>query len=655
MDLIEKIIIERSSILPGIVEKLRSTKANHVVLTIEEGSDIGSSLVSLKLLMEKAIELSKVLIVTSSDPTCQSSTQSAGILFKPSVEEITPEDWIKADTLLHSIIPPKSAPVTQDDQADTSTVKSTEESETIPQAPIATPVPSSPNIKTVGSFSMAVGGDIQKYTGSQMNQPDIPTMTQAPTTTQENAFVNRDWTKLKTSTTQPIAVSTGNLQQTGLLKPPLKNLYERTGGIKKRFAALIPQASPIIANFVRNKMLWLGLIMCLLIGGGWFFYYYTFVPMIDIHLYPKNIEVSYLGQITAKNTAYGSSSTENLVISSKVETQSNITTTKSGAATQTSEVGDYATGNVTVYNTTSNPVNLPAGTILISSNLNFKTNTDITVPAQTEVTNELGSTITKGSKIVAVTAVSFGSQYNLDAGATFTVTGYSITDLYGQSFAAFMGGTKREVTTVGEQDVLDIGTAAETELKQQIEQRFRDMHSSDQWILVEESIKYEDQAEGVERFQTDVPIDSENTIVNVTVKLTATALYYNKNEFDALVEELLKKNYEEQVAQGNFGDIINATLDKNITIDGPTVEEVQDKDIVFSFSANGIMHTNLDKLKIQNDLKNKSWDDGLEYINSLPSMEKPAEVNFKPSNYPENLKHFPAYINKINIYVDEGT
>lgn len=638
MELVEKVVLTREMLLTDIIDKLSIIKRSKILLFLEEGSDIGTSVVTLKLILEKARELQKNLIFITSDPVAQKVINSAGITFYQREQDVKEDDWTDFGDRVDN------KDEGQPEMDDSHNVESKENVETDVYAPVAEnrgiKVEKESEIRSVSGFSMVVGGDINATQLANSPNDNLGMQEQKvnfekqSNMSNDKKLIGMDWSK-----------GTANLKDAEADLPDKKDIYVRKGGIKEKF--MVNQTG--LKAILRHKFIWIGLGVGILLGAIWFFYYYNFVPKVEVTLYPENIPVSYEGTIIAKDSAIGISVDDGVATISSKTGERIVTLSESGNTEEKSEVGEFAKGAVTLYNATNAEINLSAGTVLTGGGKQFKLSEATVIPAQKEEINETISQITKGTKIVAVTASAIGPEYNVSAGTVFSVTGYESAALYGQNFATFTGGTKEEIYIVTEKDVLRIGEKLEKDLEEQLKQQLKDLYPSDKWALIESQIKFE-KGTGVERFQIDVPIGSEATIINVTAELKASAVYYNIDELEAAVKELLVLDYNGKISEDGEQGIVNATLDSKFSVNISSVT-VTDGTVNINMLADGVMRTSIDIVKTSQELKGMGWEEGLEYLNNLPSMRQDPEVVLMPENYAKKFKHFPNNTSKIVVRI----
>ena len=433
MELVEKVVLTREMLLTDIIDRLSVIKRSRILLFLEEGSDIGTSVVTLKLILEKAKELQKNLIFITSDPVAQKVINSAGITFYQQEQDVKEEDWTKFSDKVDS------KDESQADVDDSSNVGSIANVETDVYAPVADNKGSKDEkeseIRSVSGFSMVVGGDINATKLASNTKENLGVQEQNVNFEKQSnmgndkKLIGMDWSK-----------GTANLKDAEPDLPNKKDIYVRKGGIKEKF--MVNQTG--LKAILKHKFVWIGLGIGILLGAIWFFYYYNFVPKVEVTLYPENIPVSYEGTVIAKDSAIGISVDGGVATISSKTGERIVTLSESGNTEEKSEVGEFAKGAVTLYNATNAEISLNVGTVLTGGGKQFKLSEATVIPAQKEEINETISQITKGTKIVAVTASEIGPEYNVSAGTVFSVAGYESADLYGQNFATFTGGTRKK-------------------------------------------------------------------------------------------------------------------------------------------------------------------------------------------------------------------
>lgn len=124
-----------------------------------------------------------------------------------------------------------------------------------------------------------------------------------------------------------------------------------------------------------------------------------------------------------------------------------VTGSVSQNTTGVEEVGESATGEVTILSSLGQNSTIDAGTVLTSSNgLSFTLDDDVTIASSSGV-SDIKSVKAK------VTAEEIGKEYNLPSATKFSVTGFSSTSVEAKNDTAFAGGTKEEKQIVANADI----------------------------------------------------------------------------------------------------------------------------------------------------------------------------------------------------------
>ena len=204
------------------------------------------------------------------------------------------------------------------------------------------------------------------------------------------------------------------------------------------------------------------------------------------------------------------------------------------------EVGEKASGSVTIFNKTTVAVSFSSGTVISKGrtdgeDLRFLTKTATSIPARVA-----DSTVTSGylpgTVTIDVIAEEIGDEYNLPGTTTFTVGGKSTNDFIAESTSNFSGGSKKQVVVVTAEDQKNLLEVLSESLKQTIRDDISRKLVSGQ-MTDEKSIKYE-----VVSKSFDKAVGDEFERFSLTLEVKGTVLAFNQGELKSLVATLLK-NY----------------------------------------------------------------------------------------------------------------
>ncbi len=226
-----------------------------------------------------------------------------------------------------------------------------------------------------------------------------------------------------------------------------------------------------------------------------------------------------------------------LVELKNISSQTSQTVTTTGEAT----VGDKASGKVTVYNRTIEPITLASGVNVISDsdNLVYTLDTEITIASKS---SDLISGEEKFGKAtgVAVTADRIGVDYNILQNTNFTVDKYSKTILYAIGENDFSGGSSRAVKAVSQEDKETLLSSATEEVEQSIHLQTKQQNIDLIPIMLGE-IQFDQQ-------NFDKEIGEEADELSLDLSANFQVLICSKSELiDYLNQEIKKKSSDSRV------------------------------------------------------------------------------------------------------------
>lgn len=357
-----------------------------------------------------------------------------------------------------------------------------------------------------------------------------------------------------------------------------------------------------LPNFGNWKLLIFGILgLVLVVLGMWF------LPraVVTVNTAEKMLEHNFTSTI-ATTDVEGSASVSDVT-----------------AATGTKNVGDKAKGTVTIYNRTTTPRTLVAGTQLSSpSGLKF------VLDSQTQVASASGTAADPASKTNAtVTAVAIGTDSNLPANTSLQIGVLAVGDIVAKNDTAFSGGTSRQVKAVAKADVEGLKTKLMDQAKAQARQEL-DKKVTEGQVLIAETIAYTTTGEELDH-KIDEPAD------NVQLKLTVKARgqLTSKSELDNAISKEINP----------------------LVPSGFTIQEIVSQK--FTFKKTGgfdvfVIAKLLPKVDLEEmakTLAGKKLEQAKEYIQTVPSV---TSVNFSISPalpfVNSRLPWIPSHI-KINV------
>jgi len=295
-------------------------------------------------------------------------------------------------------------------------------------------------------------------------------------------------------------------------------------------------------------------------------------------------------------------------------------------------IGEKATGEVTIYNRTSQQKTFSEGAKIYGpDDLLFTLDEDVLVASKSSSgpPDYLGI---PGKAVVSVTAVEFGSEGNLASNSEFSIANYSRSDFIASNASSFSGGTAREVQVVAETDQDELLSGLRKELKQgAIGQLRSELGSKDK--LVEESLELE-----VLEKTFSAKLNEEVNELSLKLELKVAALTFNEDDFGSLIKEEIAAlvpsdfGYDPQQAETNF-----------------ELEDIEDGIFTFTAHFKADLMPKFDLEQIKNNLLGKKPAIGNTYLSNLPNVES-FEAQITP-NLPAKIATFPRMVKKINIEV----
>lgn len=316
-----------------------------------------------------------------------------------------------------------------------------------------------------------------------------------------------------------------------------------------------------------------------------------------------------------------------------------------GQASGQKEVGEKATGMVTIYNKTEREQSLKKGTLLRKvtvepgKDLAYLLNSDLKIAAREAIEVPQPGYVF-GKAAGAVTAEKIGDEYNLPAATTFGIGSFSPGDLAAQNEQSFAGGSKRLVKVVTKEDQEKVYKALEADLQERLKTELRSRLVGDQKL-----------EEGVTSFAAtrksyDEEVDEEAEKFNVELEEEATAYVYSQGELQSLLTAVLAELVP--AAYELSGEDQNLTI-SNIAAVETSSRERQAGILKFTAKVRGYIVPKLDVEKIKKDLAGKPLGEAESYLKSLAGVDA-HRLSLWP-NLPL-LQHLPRFKERVEISVE---
>ncbi len=607
--IVEKIVVEPSHELTDLVRAIHKSKAERIILTFTEHSDILISPINLKVLNETAEREGKLLITQIiQNPTGIRNSLLAGIKAIDSPSNPTADDWQEAAEILER--KKKEQLERKKTLKNISAIKESE-SEAFEEKVESVIEKASEEVKKTETPKEEGMSQYVDRRGLKTSSPFIS--------------IDQDIPKIEKDIITENIHSEPKKEKPKFFKfkPPFnRNNNIPTAGKKKIPKTFLKIIIPLLA--------------LLIIGGILYNHFATFVKVkIFVESKPVKIETVLSGDENVEEIDF-----ENSKIPIKTEEKSK-SLSNTITATGKAYKGEKAEGKIKIYFSPEcteeiQPITLEAGHTLTTEiggkTLSYKLKSDVTVVCP------------EGE--ASIIAADIGDEYNIQTlNKSFTIQGH--TDmLFGKNITQISGGDKEEYTVLSQGDidkgVEELSSTAIEEIKSELRE------VSGDWVIIEDTIL---SAVDKTSIKTDKKVGEEATDVNLDLTVKGSATYYNKHNLNDKVKELLKKKAEDEKLFDSENDL-DLELNEDIKTDISVVEAKKDS-IKIKIVASSTVKPKVNKDKIAQDLMGMGWKDGIEYLSSLQFAEKKPEAVFYPEKYLTFLKRFPDRKGGVLIEIKE--
>ncbi len=370
-----------------------------------------------------------------------------------------------------------------------------------------------------------------------------------------------------------------------------------------------------------------GLVLLLVLGGLGALYWYIPRATVVLRVSPQEINKNFT---LLASTSSSSTDSGTLEIDASV-LQAEVSDTSSTPTTGSKLIGDKATGEVQILNTTDTSRKLAAGTILNSpSGLKFVTDSEVTIASGS------GSVFNPqpGKATVKITASQIGGDYNLSAGTEFRVASFATTQIAAKNDAAISGGSSRQVKAVTKDDMAKLRAGLVNALKDRAKEELN-KKSDDQQTLIPESVTVETISENFNH-----KLDEAADDLSLELKVRAKGLSVNKEDLDKIIADQIKP----QIPAG-FTEI--SSQEQTMAV------KKADKDsVLFDVTVSARVLPEYKTAEIVDFIKGKYPVKAQDYLKGLPAVSE-VEVAIRPK-MPEFIATFPRISNHIEVSVQDA-
>jgi len=326
----------------------------------------------------------------------------------------------------------------------------------------------------------------------------------------------------------------------------------------------------------------------------------------------------------------GSVDSEKMVLPGK-EITVTVTGKKSAEVTGKKVVGDKATGEIVIYNGTDKPKTLAKGSVLVGpGGLKFILTQEVTVPARTTDLNARPLVDKWGEQKAPIEAEEIGTQYNLPAKSSLTLSSLPSSSFLVENPTEFTGGSSREIQAVSKEDRLNLQEQLSQEMEAQAMAEIKTKVGTNEYLLTD-SLRQVDKTG-----HFDGEIGDERSALSLEGKYSFTALCFRQEDFD----QLIKKELSSLVPAGYQPQPVKE--EKNFVLKEKT-KGIYSAKVIASFLPE------IESDKVVDHLYAKKFSQGEAYLKTLPQVVG-IEISFQPKFF-SFLHFFP--LSKQNITLRE--
>jgi hypothetical protein len=683
-----KIFTDQNEELTFIVERVRTADKEKVALIIPENALVFSSPVSIKILQRMMYKAEKSPIIVTEDSYGQKFTQKIGLVTVSKTSQITEELWdiafkrkVKYNNQMRD---PEAAEAEAQAQA-----KANEEEEkatqaasiVIPEVALETSdLKSIPELEKIEEKKEELGTKLPTVKATDEELGSILRPKAAPLETveleaevdenkEDTSFYRKQRETPKVVTVGGISVFSGG--DAKLLKSQFKNVkirdntnqdmertFEPTGSGRftgKDFTKKIsPQSkignlftnmfnrnkrkdlNPDAPKSTRKKKIILAIIAIAVLTAAYLLIFQF--SSVDIRINATKQDVSATSQVFLDPTVTEIGTVDNkYVVPAKMLTVEKFSASWTGEATGVGRSGNKAGGTITIYNNTSAAVTVAAGTKIVnkSTGKSYAIKEAVSLAARAE-----GDVVVPTKKEnVAIEAVDFGPEYNIDSAVTqnYSVEGHDDDNVFARSFSKITGGTVEEFVTVSQENLDNLKKLKETEFKTQAETKLKGQIPGGSFLIIE-TIELANEVVSTAPKMTEKSLDGTFAL---TIEVDIVGYVVSNDDFKTLGEKLISESQDSSVVN---------------TLDTPQItsvkKESEESDVyVLDITTSGSVGQKIVPEEIEQEIAGGTLQSAREYIDEISGVES-FSVKFAPGFIPQFLQFVPSSLDRISIKVN---
>lgn len=372
-------------------------------------------------------------------------------------------------------------------------------------------------------------------------------------------------------------------------------------------------------------------IAAILIVGG-----YLLLPKASIKIYTKNKTTTLDNEIKGDKKISQIDFSNDSIPASEIVAEEEISQSfKSSGAKSISN--QKAKGKITIYNEYSSaPQNLVATTRFLSEDGKlFRLSSGVTIPG----TEKVGEESKPGVIEADVVADEAGENYNIEP-SSFTIPGFKdsgnekYTKFYAKSTSAMIGGGKgnEEISVITQSDVDNAKNKALSDLNSKLKENLK-QQAGDGVVIPDEAINYEDTQYSISNSVGEM---SDN--FSLTLKSKARALAVNENDIKNMISVEAIKKIEADNSESSSVSLEFGKTDANFSAG----------EIIMRIHATVKIGPKIDLDNLKKGILGKNEDQLKAYLSSYQDIEK-VVVDYWP---PFITGKIPMYGKRVDVSLD---
>lgn len=330
----------------------------------------------------------------------------------------------------------------------------------------------------------------------------------------------------------------------------------------------------------------------LLLTGLSLFSAVWFYPKTNVNLIVYPLIASTQTDVTLTTNLNDVKPDKNIILATLLSEE--ISGQKTKETTGTTNVGEKAKGEVTIYNKTLSAKTISKSSILQNGELKFTLDEDVSIASASDT----GEGLTFGKSNAKITATLIGPESNLANGTNLAFKDFPDSSYTAKALTGLSGGTSREVSSIAKDDQDSLETTLKDELRALAKQKLI-LKIQPGEKLLDGSIST---TVVTKKFSGEVGSEAKEASLSMTLKITSYSFR------------------EEQLSDLAAQTITNLpsgfTLDKNRT--GIKIDQVKTDPKTNSITASAVVTANfwpeLDMENIKNNLIGKNYEQAVAFL-----------------------------------------